>query len=54
MPAKRELRARLRAEELAAWCLLTGFPPEVRIGLSRIEKDAFLRVAQDLRKKGWR
>ena len=49
MPAKQELRQRLRAEELAAWCLITGFTPEVRKHLTRAERDAFLRIGKQLR-----
>lgn len=33
------------AEEMASFCLLTGISPESYLALTRIERDAFVRIA---------
>ncbi|NYD43930.1 hypothetical protein BJZ21_004082 [Nocardioides panaciterrulae] len=38
---------------MGSWCYLTRQPPEVYMALSRLERDAFVRMTEKLREKGW-
>ena len=48
---KRRLLARLRAENLAAWCLLTGQSPETYLSLTNLQRTAFIDVAMRFRRR---
>ena len=38
---------------MGAWCFVTRQTPQTYLELSRMERDAFVRMATKMREKGW-